>query len=63
MEFEWDESKSESCFQERGFDFAYAARAFFDPDRIVQADTRHSYGEDRFQLMGAIELRLLRQYT
>ncbi len=58
MKFEWDESKSESCFQERGFDFAYAARAFFDPDRIVQADTRHSYGEDRFQIMGVIELRL-----
>jgi uncharacterized DUF497 family protein len=58
MKFEWDESKSEACFQDRGFDFAYAARAFFDPGRIVQADTRHSYGEDRFQLMGAIELRL-----
>lgn len=58
MKFEWDESKSESCFQDRGFDFVYAARAFFDPDRIVQADVRHSYGEDRFQLMGAIERRL-----
>lgn len=58
MKFEWDESKSETCFQDRGFDFAYAARAFFDPDRIVQVDTRHSYGEDRFQLMGKIEWRL-----
>jgi hypothetical protein len=52
MNFEWDEAKSETCFQERGFDFAYAARAFFDPDRIIQADTRHSYGEERYQLMG-----------
>ena len=56
--FEWDETKSEACFHERGFDFAYAARAFFDPDRLVQADARHSYGEERYRLMGKIEQRL-----
>ena len=56
--FEWDEAKSETCFQERGFDFAYAARAFFDPERLIQADTRRSYGEERYQLMGRIEQRL-----
>lgn len=58
MNFEWDESKSEACFRERGFDFAYAARAFFDPNRIVHADTRHSYGEERYRLMGKVERRL-----
>lgn len=58
MNFEWDEAKSEVCFKERGFDFAYAARAFFDPDRFVRADTRHSYGEERYQLMGKVEQRL-----
>jgi len=58
MDFEWDETKSEACFQSRGFDFAFAARAFFDPDRLVEADTRQSYGEARFQLMGNIEGRL-----
>lgn len=58
MNFEWDEAKSEACFQARGFDFAYAARAFFDPGRSVRADTRYSYGEERFQLMGRIEGRL-----
>jgi uncharacterized protein len=56
--FEWDDTKSERCFRERGFDFAYAARAFFDPDRVVQPDTRHSYGEERYQLKGKIEGRL-----
>jgi uncharacterized DUF497 family protein len=35
MEFEWDETKNERCFRDRGFDFAYAVRAFFDPDRII----------------------------
>jgi hypothetical protein len=58
MNFEWDEAKSEACFRERGFDFAYAVRTFFDPDRLVQADTRHSYGEERYQLLGKIEQRL-----
>ena len=58
MEFEWDETKSETCFQERGFDFAYAAQAFFDPNRLIRADLRHSYGEDRFQLTGRIGSRI-----
>lgn len=58
MNFEWDEAKSEACFIQRGFDFAYAAQVFFDPDRIVHADTRHSYGEERYRVMGMIERRL-----
>jgi uncharacterized DUF497 family protein len=45
-------------FTQRGFDFTYAARAFFDPNRIVHADNRRSYGEERYQLMGMIERRL-----
>jgi uncharacterized DUF497 family protein len=45
MEFEWDHNKSERCFTERGFDFAYADRTFFDPDRIVLKDSRYDYGE------------------
>ena len=58
MNFEWDEAKSEACFTQRGFDFGYAAQAFFDTNRTVHADTRHSYGEKRYQLMGMIEQRL-----
>ena len=58
MNFEWDQSKSEECFVQRGFDFAYAARVFFDPNRIVTTDTRRSYGEGRYQVMGMIEQRL-----
>ncbi len=57
MDFEWDEAKSEACFAERGFDFAYVIRAFFDPDRVIRQDVRRSYGEDRYQLMGMIEGR------
>jgi uncharacterized DUF497 family protein len=58
MNFEWDEKKSEACFQQRGFDFAYSAHAFFDPNRLVFEDDRLNYGETRYQLMGEIEGRL-----
>ena len=58
MDFEWDSAKSDACYAERGFDFAYAARAFFDPERDIRQDTRYPYGEDRYQLAGHIEGRL-----
>ena len=58
MQFEWDDAKSNACFQERGFDFAYAASAFADPNRIVWQDTRRVYGETRYQLIGRIENRV-----
>jgi hypothetical protein len=58
MEFEWDQNKSEKCFTERGFDFAYVIRAFFDPNRLVQRDKRYDYGEKRYQLIGKIDERV-----
>jgi len=58
MTFEWDENKSSLCFEHRGFDFAYAAQVFFDPNRVIRQDTRFIYGEDRYQLIGRIEKRI-----
>lgn len=58
MEFEWDEAKSDTCFAERGFDFAYVLRAFADPNRVVTHDRRWDYGEERYQLLGSIEQRV-----
>ena len=58
MEFEWDELKSEACFQKRGFDFTYAAQAFVDPDRTIEIDNRRDYGEERYRLTGNIKGRL-----
>ena len=58
MEFEWDDAKSNDCFERRGFDFAHAFRAFFDPQRIVARDRRRDYGEDRYRLTGAIDGRV-----
>ena len=58
MNFQWDEDKSNACLHIRGFDFAYAASAFADQDRIIRKDNRFSYGEDRYQLIGRIEGRM-----
>lgn len=58
MEFEWDEAKSDACLAGRGFDFAYAAAVFADPDRLVEPDDRRDYGEPRFRVIGRIEHRI-----
>ena len=58
MEFEWDDVKSDACFAERGFDFAYVAHAFLDEDRTVGLDRRWDYGEDRYRLLGSVEGRV-----
>lgn len=58
VEFEWDDAKSDVCFVERGFDFAYAVQVFLDPDRLVEVDNRFDYGEPRYRVLGQIEGRL-----
>ena len=58
MEFEWDEAKSSACFENRGFNFAYAVRTFLDPHRIVAQDRRRDYGENRYRLLGMIDGRV-----
>lgn len=57
MNFEWDEIKSDACFAELGFDFAYVTRAFVDPNRFIRKDIRWNYGEERYQLLGSIGQR------
>lgn len=58
MEFEWDSDKSDAYFAERGFDFAYVLQAFMDAARLIRKDSRWDYGEDRYQLLGAIDGRI-----
>ena len=58
MEFDWDDAKSDVCNNERGFDFAYVVRCFFDPHRLISRDNRFDYGEERFQLLAQIDRRV-----
>lgn len=57
IELESDGAKNTACFTCRGFDFAYAIPAFFDPRWIVVQDRRRDYGEDRYRPLGMIDER------
>ncbi|WP_207459142.1 BrnT family toxin [Azospirillum sp. SYSU D00513] len=58
MKFDWDEAKDARCRAERGFGFADILPVFVDPQRLVELDTRHEYGETRHRLYGRIDGRL-----
>ncbi|WP_416223901.1 BrnT family toxin [Synechococcus sp. CBW1107] len=59
LEFEWDERKSNQVFEERCFDFGFAAEAFLDPQAVHPPGSRSYVGEDRFRLYGQARGRLL----
>ncbi|MEW5928226.1 MAG: BrnT family toxin [Gemmatimonadota bacterium] len=52
LEFEWDPAKSESTYQDRGIDFAYACRIFLGPVHESPADRND---EPRTRAIGWIE--------
>lgn len=58
MEFEWDEAKSQHNFEERGFDFAYAA-GIFDNLVLEATDSRRDYGEERIIALGSVGTNIL----
>ena len=51
--FEWDTEKSDRCFRERGFDFAFASQVFDAELYYEEADDR-SYGEERNKCVGLV---------
>lgn len=51
MRFEWDEAKSETNLDERGFDFAFAS-LIFDGLTVEVEDRRKDYGERRVVAIG-----------
>ncbi len=54
----WDAEKSERCYDERGFDFDYAAK-IFESDTIEWEDRRRDYGEPRFVTVGQVDDQIL----
>lgn len=58
MDFIWDNNKSQDCFDTRGFDFDYASKVFFDPNRCQWEDNQSDYGEVRYKTIGMIDERL-----
>lgn len=55
---EWDEAKSERCFAERGFDFAFAER-IFDESEYWEEPSRQKHREPRFVAIGRVAGLLL----
>ncbi len=52
MEFEWDDNKSQLNFVKHGLSFYKAQDAFFDLNRIVLLDKKHSSSEQRYFCIG-----------
>jgi uncharacterized DUF497 family protein len=52
MTFEWDENKNQENIEKHKVSFEVAQEAFFDKERIIVKDKRHSQKEDRFFCIG-----------
>ena len=59
LEFEWDNAKASGNYAKYAVSFEAAKRAFNDPFAIEWLDDRFDYGEDRYNLLGMVEGRLL----
>jgi uncharacterized protein len=52
MTFEWDEEKNQSNITKHGVSFEDAQEAFFDENRIIIRDEKHSVQEERRFCLG-----------
>jgi uncharacterized DUF497 family protein len=52
MTFEWDEGKNQENIEKHNVSFEAAQGAFFDKNRIIIKDEKHSKKEDRFFCIG-----------
>jgi len=52
MTFEWDERKNQENIKKHHVSFEKAQEAFFDNDRIIIKDKKHSKKEERFFCVG-----------
>ncbi len=60
LQFEWDESKNTSNQQKHGVSFEEARTVFSDDFARLIPDPDHSYGEERFIILGlSTRFRLL----
>lgn len=57
--FEWDAHKELTNIRKHGVDFSTAIKAFFDPDRCITTDEKHSHLEPRYFCTGKVESEIL----
>jgi uncharacterized DUF497 family protein len=52
MQFEWNPDKASSNLKKHGVSFNEASTVFNDPLSVTFPDTDHSYGEERYVIIG-----------
>jgi uncharacterized DUF497 family protein len=57
--FQWDDTKAADNYADHGVRFDVARAVFDDPFAIEWLDEREDYGEDRYNILGMVENRLL----
>ena len=57
--FEWDAKKAESNARKHGVTFDEASTVFGDPLALLMPDPDHSFGEERYLLLGMSHRRRL----
>jgi uncharacterized protein len=58
-QFEWDDNKAAINLADHGVTFEMARHVFKDPFGIDQPDDRFDYGEDRANVIGMVNGRIL----
>ncbi|MFN3688825.1 BrnT family toxin [Salinarimonas sp.] len=57
--FEWDDQKAAANVVKHGIAFEDAIDVFKDPERLVVIDNRSDYGEERTNVIGAVDTVVL----
>lgn len=64
LEFEWDENKEKTNLKKHKVDFETAAHVFYDCNRVILFDEKHSTDdEERYVAIGRVENRLIILYV
>ena len=59
MRYEWDDGKAAVNLRKHGVDFRDAIAALEDPNRVEEIDIRFVYDEERTQVIGMAEAKVL----
>ena len=59
MTFEWDKNKNEINIRKHNVSFEETQEAFFDKNRVILYDERHSDKENRYFCLGKVEDKIL----
>ncbi len=57
--FVWSLEKEISNIEKHGVDFVTASKVFFDPERKIYTDSKHSKKEERYFCIGKLEGKIL----